>query len=476
MGRRSTTRRPKTGTVSVERAPRRLYPLALLAAGSSLLILLAVYIFLPPLETPASSLGNAASSIASDSGSQRQPAALAQPSMFHLPQPLAEMDTETEQTRLLEELESAVQSYPDDAKIHYLAALTYKELLQTERAGESFKQSLAIEGDNAEVLVAYGDMLTKLEGKHEQAVEVLAQAVDRGIESDSLLSTLGHAYSELGELEKAVECFQRALSSGSQDSQTNLLLSQAFLQLERFSEAEQQARTALARDKTNRAAYIALSTALIRQNKKSEALELRAQMPKVESQVMPDDQKYKQSFRDLAANTFSMLGAAYISHDAFLSAEQALLHSIELEPTSPGSATLLADLLRRQGRIQDCMVVYQRLTEIQPDNPVNFYNLASLALTLGDVQLAERTLRRGAEIDSSGSSDLQLAKFLLGIGKVDDGIAHARLATERLGTVDAYLILIEAHRAKGDKAAAFSAYRKAKGLAPSDPRLAVFTP
>lgn len=475
MSRRSNNRAPEQVTSGKE-SPQRVQRVVVIASVLSFAVLLGVYLFLPQVESPSSRVLVRDGSPAAEPTVSEPLSSPASSPAFSLPEALVDIDTESEQQRLLKEVEDAVQAYPTDAKIHYIAALTYKELLQTERANDRFKRSLELEGDNADALVAYTDMLIRLEGKHEQAVALLSPAVDRGVKTDSMLVTLGEAYSELGELEKAVHYLEQALALGSQDPQTHVYLSQNLIQLERFAEAEQQARTALAREPSSRAAYIALSTALIRQDKKAEALEIRAQIPKVESQVMPDDQKYKQSFRDFAANSYSMLGAAYISHADLKSAERSLVHSLKLTPTSVAAATLLAELLRRENRIRDSMIVYQRLTEIQPSNPVNFHNLASLALTHGDVQLVEQTLRRGAEADPSGNGDLQLAKFLLALNNAHESARYAQRAVDRLANVDAYLVLIAAHRARGDKAAAFSAYRKAKDVAPGDPRLTEFGP
>jgi len=108
---------------------------------------------------------------------------------------------------------------------------------------------------------------------------------------------------------------------------------------------------------------------------------------------------------------------------------------------------------------------------------MNYHNLASLAVSASDIPLAENTLRMAINADTSGLADLQLARFLLGtgnIGNIGNVVSHAQIAVDRLGTIDAYLVLIDALRAIGDRASAFKAYLKAKAIAPNDPRLASF--
>lgn len=394
---------------------------------------------------------------------------------FELPSALVELDTKQEQSRLLSEVEEAIRRYPSDASLYHIGALTYNELLQTERADELFSKSLALAGQNVDVLIAYADMLDQL-GRHDEAVTMLSKAVEGGLLTEGLLTALGKAYAETGQLEAAVRTLEQCVERYPNSSSAHLPLAQALVQVQRFAEAEQHARIALAQDAENRASYVALSAALMRQNKKDEALALRSQMPKVDPQVMPDDDRYQRSFRSFAANTYTMLGNSYISHQSPAAAERVLIQSLKLDPQSIKAAVVLADLLHRLGRLDDSMIVYKRLTELDPGNFLNFHNLASLAVSTGNIALAENAIRRAAETDTSGNGDLLLARFLLGVGNIEEGAASAQRAADRLGNVDAYLALIAAHRARGDKASALSTFLKAKSLAPNDPRLTTFTP
>lgn len=452
--------------------------LAIIAAGLSALILLLLVVLLPPPPPATEPRTDASFSVAASAEADAEPDA-APPAPSHasivLPTTPVEIDTAAEQKQLLDQVERAAERYPDDASVFRIGGLAYKELLQTDRAGELFRRSLELDDQNAEVLGAYAGLLRQL-GKHEEAVSVLSRAVERGVATAPLLTALGEAYSETGDLEAAAKWLEKAVAAAPEAPAAHLALAQALVQLQRFADAEKEARLALRSEPNNRAATMALSTALIRQDKKEEALKLRAQMPKIDAQVMPNDQQYQASFRTFAASTYFLLAGVYASHDAAGEAEQLARHSLELDPKSIGSAVLLGELLRRQGRLQDSLVVYQRLTELQPENLVNFHNLASLAVSLGDLALAEQTLRRAAQVDPSGNGELQLARLLLGLGNAPEAAQRAQKAADQLASVDAYLVLIAAHQANGDKAEALKAYMKAKRSFPSDPRLAAFTP
>ncbi len=397
-----------------------------------------------------------------------------------LPKQSTYAGSEKEKKQLLSDVETAVASYPNNPSILHIAGLTYAELQQSERAIALLRKSIQLESSKAEVVTALADLLLQV-GKPEDAIVVLEQAIDRVGETEPLLSALGESYSQAGQLEKAVQTLERAVaklsaSTEKQSSSAGLRLAQALTQVGRFEEAEKHARESLLQRPSDLPSFVALSNALMRQNKREEAMEVRSRMPKVEPSTMADDQKYELSFRGFASHNYAMLGGTYAAQNNLDSAEKFFIRSLEIEPDSSKTALHLADMLRRNGRTQDAMIVYKKLIEIQPDNVLHYHNLASLAVSVGDLQTAERVLRSATTVDASGAADMQLAQFLLAIGDVSHVVKHAQLATEKLGTVDAHLVLMDACKASGDNAAAFNAYLKAKKIAPNDPRLANFTP
>lgn len=393
-----------------------------------------------------------------------------------LPKNTAYTNSGEEKKRLLCDVEKAVETYPVDASILHIAGLTYSELQQTEKAVEFLKRAAEVDSNNLQVAVALAEILMQ-GGKQEEAAIVLERSVSQGGATESVLSALGEAYSQSGRVEDAVKTLERAVettSSQPEQSKASLRLAQALTQLGRFEEAEKHARKSITQRPSDPAAFVALSNALMRQNKREDALEIRTRMPKPVANLTTDDQKYELSFRGFASHNYALLGSVYAAHGSLSIAEKFFVRSLELSPDSAATALLLADLLRRQGRMQDAITTYKRLVIIQPNNLMNYHNLASLAVSANDLPSAEDALRMAIKVDSSGQADLQLARFLLGTGNVGNVVSHAQIAVDRLGTIDSYLVLIDALRVIGDPASAFKAYLKAKEIAPNDPRLASF--
>ncbi len=375
---------------------------------------------------------------------------------INLPTQPGSLSVEQAQPALLLAVEQAVERYPKDAQTHYIAALTYAELLQTDRAKTLFETSLGLEPNQPEVRVAFADVLLQT-GAQTQAIEVL-RAVPPASTTAEVLIALGEAYTQLGEVEQAVETFERGAKEFPDSSELQLRLAQAQNQLQAFEAAEVHARRAIAMGRTDRATYLALSTALLRLGQREEAIKIREQMPGIEEeQTVSDDQRYQESFRKFASHTYSQLGQVYIAHASLARSEALLLQALELEPGSVRGLAILGDMYQKSGRSADALVVYQRLLVVQPENLLNYSNCASLAIAQGDIELAESTLRSATQRDDTGYSHLHFARFLLALGKLEQAATQAEIAVERSEDIDAYVVWIAALQSQGKSAFALDA-------------------
>ncbi len=472
---------PKLPKAKKAKKNTKYWQLAMVAAICASAWLLVIYLLpLPDSPNDSSQASQATKPIQDGASIADHPRAIAatEGSRLILPTETRYGGSAEEKKELLSEIERAVEKYPSDPAILHIAGLIYAELQQSERAIELLRKSNKIAPNKVDVVVALADLLMQV-GKQEEVIALVEKTIGIGLETEPLLSALGEAYSQSGQIDAAIKTLERAVAivpSAAKRTISQLRLSQALIQVGRFEEAEKYARESMLQRPSDLATYVSLSNALMRQNKREEAQEIRKQMPRVEPSVMADDQKYELSFRGFASHNYAMLGAAFADHDAYPMAEKYFLRSLEIAPDSAKGALFLADLLRRQGRTKDAIAVYKRLVAIQPESLLNYHNLASLAVAVNDLPLAESALRMAVNADSSGMADLQLAQFLLGVGNSTNLVSHAKIAVDRLGTIDAYLILIEACRATGDRDSAFNAYLNAKKMAPDDPRLANFSP
>lgn len=388
--------------------------------------------------------------------------------------------TEPEQQRLLAAVEESVKTSANNARVQYIAALTYAELLQTERASQLFRRSLELDGSQPDVIVDYAQLLLSL-GEQAQAIAVLSKIADPDAIADitaegvsaRALSALGEALSQNGDLERATRTLQRAVLLFPEEGQLHLLLAKVQNQNQAFAEAEEHARRAIELGVTDRAVYVALSTALVRSGRQDEALEIRAQLAALPVEPRAaDSERYRESFRMFASNTYAMLGQAYVGGGLEPAAEELLRDALRLDPASIKALVTLGDMYHRGGRAADTLAVYQRLIEVQPDNLVNYSNCASLAIAQRNLPLAEKVLQQATERDERGYANLFYARLLMDLGRFDDAAKQAEIAAQRSADIDAYLIWIAALQQQGKSAQALETWLQARKLEPNDKRLA----
>lgn len=397
-------------------------------------------------------------------------ASLTKVAPFALPVAPRTIDTATEQSALTTRVEKAVADFPLNPSAAHIAALTYAELLQTEKATTYFKKSLELNPREPQVLVDYASLLTKT-GKQQEAVELLREPIAQPTATAAMYDTFGGALMETGELEQAASTLESAAAKFPNDSSIQLRLAQVQMQLQKFAEAEKAARAALALGRTDNAVYAVLSSALIRLGQRDEGLKVRAMATTENPQAETEDSKYRDTFQKFAAHTTSLLANVYRSNRQQESAEQLLRDALALDPDSTTSLLAMADLLYQQRRPAEAIPVYERLIKLQPENLYNYNNLASLAVSVGNVSLAESALRQASKVDPTGNATLRLADFLLRLGNASEASVQARAAVDQLANADAYLVFIAALKAEGKNTAAINALVTAREKFPNDARI-----
>ncbi len=166
--------------------------------------------------------------------------------------------------------------------------------------------------------------------------------------------------------------------------------------------------------RTDNAVYAVLSSALIRLGQRDEGLKVRAMAKDGESASR------KRKTASIATRSKSLLRTRpatcqRLSLESSTGVGRAVaarcpLRSI-LIPLPRCSQWLTCSTQQR--RPAEAIPVYERLIKLQPENLYNYNNLASLAVSVGNVPLAESALRQASKVDPTGNATLRLADFLL---------------------------------------------------------------
>lgn len=397
-----------------------------------------------------------------------------QEEVVRLPEKPRSMDTANAQARLLDAIERSLGRFPADPDIVYIAGLTYAEIRKTQRAIELFNKTIELANARPEVVVALAELHLD-NGDPEKVIDFLGSADAGLLETPEAVAALAKAHLQQGEAEESKQVLERFQDHFSNSVEIALQRSQTYLQLGQFQKAEKEARHVLELGMETREAYLALSNALLRQGKQEEAIAVRRKLPPVEPRSHPGEKKYQESFRQFSSHTYTMLASAYLRHGVVDQAEQYFREAIALQPNSVKSLVGLGDLWQRQGQLVDAIAVYDKLVHLQPETLTHYSNLASLAVRVQKLQLAEQTLEKATRVDPSGNADLLLSQFQIGIGNTTAAAKAARRAIEKSPSVDAYLALITALQYSGKHAEAVKELMRARKLAPDDTRLSNFS-
>jgi len=241
-------------------------------------------------------------------------------------------------------------------------------------------------------------------GEHEQASATLADAAIRGCVSEELFEIRAKSLVELGRFDEAIEVLEDGLTQFPQSATNWLLLGQTQMQRRDFEGAEAALRQAVRLAPRSTDAHYALATACQRQSKNEEAAALRQRFVELKTvDYETHDQQLAvadvEHMRQKAAIAFCGAASCYYQNQDFLKAERLLVRATEIAPRFPESYRLLAPLFRNVGRLQDALTAQSWLSKIEPNNVVNYLNLASLASEHGDFPRAFSALEAAQRLE-----------------------------------------------------------------------------
>lgn len=389
-----------------------------------------------------------------------------EPEVIDMPKLQSEMIAEAKRLELF---------YPKSAQSLDLAASVYFDLNQLENAERLWQSCLALQPSQADYYISYGEFLQNQE-RSEEAIEVILSAHERKIETAGTYHVLASAYERSGELEKAREVSAEVTRRFPEFGASWLLTGKIQSQLGDLPEAESSLRRALELEQTKEDVWPVLATVLARQGKRDEATELRKQLKQLldsataddnSSRTQPFQRKFENSLRDRAARLF--FNSASIEKQAWNLGEslRMALRSLQLKPDNPPTLVYIAEQLVESNQVADAMAVYERLTQIQPENLLHFNNLAGLAFREKNLPLAEKTLEAGLKAHPDQVAlQIPLAKVYIGQKKALEARALVQEVLKSQPNPEAMMVFGASYELVGDMEQANRAYEQARQMPP----------
>lgn len=468
--------------------------LVLALVGASIVI--GVVVSLTPLEDPDDALAASAKTALTDSsvadsspGGATRPSRDVSPEELDLPVTAESIDVAELRSELGALAELLERDYDQNAAALHIAAQIYAELKQTTQARSAWQACVDLKPQLAGPYAGLSE-LQIANGQEEEAIELLQQAHTANIRSSETLANLAAAYENLGELPQAQELLQQATTEYPQEGDLWQALGRVQNQMREYAAAEESLQRALELKGPSEAVLFTLITALVRQSKADEAkqyqeqlAQLRAARTKAAAEVaaqetagdsQPPDAAfqagYEQALAGIAQRVFLAASSVAEQQTDFEEAERLARRTLSLNPDQLQGYMALISALRNQRRLPEALAVHKLLLQKQPDNIFNYTNQASLALQLGDTQLARQTLEQAAEVDPNNALvQISLAKVYLTIGEFREARLLAASIVAEHPSAESYLLLAATYDAVGDQSSAQAAVRKAKQQWPDHP-------
>ena len=222
--------------------------------------------------------------------------------------------------------------------------------------------------------------------------------------------TLGDFSAAAGQREtvtRAIEQYREILRIEPGDTDAALWLARLYRLQNEHDKAGEVLRGVLEREPENEATIEQLTQLLLDMGKSSEAIALLERIVK----------------RSPTAGLLDLLGDAYTQMRDPARAEQAYRKAVELEPAEVSHRRGLAQALMAEEKYPAALEQYNKLTELEPDDPENYLRLAQIYRQLRQLDRAEESLLH-AKQRAPGSLEVIYYEAMIyeAQGRFDDAI------------------------------------------------------
>jgi len=349
------------------------------------------------------------------------------PTTLDLPKVRLVKETKALQEELREAAKVMTETFPQDSGSWHLAAQVESELSQSAKAEEYWGRCLELKPRHFGPYLGLAELLTS-KGQFQDATQVLQKVFELGGSSGEIYLKLGEAYENQGMLKESLEALTTGVKLFPQESSLLYGLGRLQAQSEQLSEAEENLKRAIALGGESNQNLSTLVGVLMRLEKWDEAKTVRERLKEISNQGNSATGQGESAFQlaydaalSIAAfRIFEGCGNLCYQQRRYPLAEKYLMRAIGQDPSVSSVWIALSEVLLHQSKYGDVIQVLQQINVLEPNNLIYRVNLASIALKVGDAQLAESALDEALKIDPNSELVLfTLTKLHAAVGNFD---------------------------------------------------------
>ncbi len=320
-------------------------------------------------------------------------------------------------------------------------------------AREVVQQVLERDAASSEALGLQGK-LDLLEGRTEDAVRSLRQAIQLRPDWPPLRALLGSALFFEGDFLAAREELERALGLDPALLEARIVLTRTYAGLGKHSLVVAEGESVLLQRPRDHAMRLLVAQSLLTQRQMDEAIDQLDQIPEAE--------------RDL--RTLFTYGRVFATKGDRVQARRFYLQAETMAPGNPEILYKLLELDRREGRLEQSMARIEKALASSPNSSALVHLQGMAELMLGRSEEAESRFRQAIELNPSNPGPYtSLARLMHASGRGDEALeTYEKAARERPDLASLHLIVATLHEFRGNTERAIAHYEDAIR---QDPRL-----
>ncbi len=336
-------------------------------------------------------------------------------------------ETKVLQEELREAARLMTEKFPQDPGSWHLAAQVESELSQSAKAEEYWGRCMDLKPMHFGPYLGLAELLTS-KGRFHDATQVLQRVFELGGSTGEVYLKLGEAYENQGMLKESLEALTTGVKLFPEESSLLYALGRLQAQSEQLNEAEHNIKRAIALGGESKQNLSALVGVLMRLENRDEAQTVRKKLQEISNHESAETAQgdsafqvaYDAALSIAALRIFEGCGNLCYQQGQYELAERYLIRSIAQDPSISSVWMALSEVLLQQSKYADVIQVLQRINQLEPENLIYRVNLASVALKVGDAQMAEAALDEAQKIEPNSAIVLvTLAKFYAAVGKFD---------------------------------------------------------
>ena len=305
------------------------------------------------------------------------------------------------------------QTHPRVYTVWSIIGAANKNLGNTERALEAFKNALKLEPQNSEGFVNLGNTY-KDQGKYEDAIAAYETAITINHKNTKAYNNLGVAFREHGKHEKAIDAFNHVIKFEPKNAMAFNNLGNVYRDLKLYQKAEENYNEAIELKENYATAYHNLGQNFYAQNKFAEAMDAY-------NKALMTQNNY--------AEVYNSIGMLLRDQNLFEHAIKAYQNAISLSPNYAVAHYNLGNLFKDLGDFDCAVKLYEKAISLNPHHASSFNNMGHALHELGKIDGSLENYIKAIELKPKfAEAHSNLAATWKEKGKLDEAIASAKRA------------------------------------------------